>query len=487
MANTYQDFTLADPYQVQQADLDRRQKMAEILQQQAFEPIQAGGYNGIQAPISPLQGLAKMLQAYVANKNQKDIRTEQMALGEKYRADQSGDVQNLVKALAAREATPASQENINPIEAGQGADQQTTMTIPAVAGKAAGVLDPSMIGQFKTPAMQNQALSMYMSQLAPKAPLILKQGDIAFNAGTGKEMFRAPDKAEYSQPVREIGEDGKPITVAYDKNGNRKVIAGGGPLAVSSDTKARLDQERSISDRAFNGLSANQKQQLANEAKRIGISGAELFYNTGMGAGGATAPAMPTNPPTMPANAGGGMPTAPTGAPRGASVANALPPKLQNQMQVKNLENQQEAAQNYPQIAQQANNLTSTIDQMIGNTAKGIKEHAGLKSVVGQAIPFEYTPFQGGTPGADFKALYDQVKGGAFLQAVQLMKGSGALSEIEGTKATAALTSASTAQSPEAFRKSMAAFRDAINSGLANSAAKAGNVRSYNPATGRIE
>lgn len=486
MDNSFQSFTLADPYQLQQSELDRRQKMAEILQQQAFEPIQAGSYNGIQAPISPLQGLAKVLQGYIANKDKKDIRAEQMALGEKYRADQSGDVQNLVKALAARDATPASQENISPIEAGQGADQQTTMTIPAVAGKAAGVLDPSMIGQFKTPAMQNQALSMYMSQLAPKAPLILSKGQKAYNPST----YAVLASGEAESPYGNISpKDYTPASFALFAASAAKGQPDYGVLreAVSANTVFTEANKRAESDRAFNNLSAYQKQQLANEAKRIGISGAELFYNTGMGAGGGVAPAMPTNLPTMPANAGGGMPTAPTGAPRSAPVANALPPKLQNQMQVKNLENQQEAAQNLPAIAQRANSLMSTIDQMIGNPAKGIKEHLGLKDVVGTTIPFEYKPFQGGTPGADFKALYDQVKGGTFLQAVQEMKGSGALSEIEGTKAAAALTSASTATSPEAFRKAMSVYRDIIQAGLANSAAKAGNVRTFNPATGRIE
>ena len=88
MANQYEQFNVANPYQLQQQELDRRQKMAEILQQQAFEPVQAGSYQGIQAPISPVQGLAKVLQMYLSNKNQEGIKTEQKALGEQYRAEQ---------------------------------------------------------------------------------------------------------------------------------------------------------------------------------------------------------------------------------------------------------------------------------------------------------------------------------------------------------------------------------------------------------------
>jgi len=69
------------------------------------------------------------------------------------------------------------------------------------------------------------------------------------------------------------------------------------------------------------------------------------------------------------------------------------------------------------------------------------------------------------------------------------MKGTGAISEIEGTKATAALTAASTAQSPDAFRKAMSKFRDAIQTSMDIAATKAGKgqIPTYNPATGKVE
>lgn len=191
--------------------------------------------------------------------------------------------------------------------------------------------------------------------------------------------------------------------------------------------------------------------------------------------------ARPVAPPVF-------APTAPA-----LALAAALSPKAQQELQVTQLKGQQEAAQALPQVMQQGQTLINGIDQMIGKKdAQGkviIPEHKGLKDVVGTTIPFEYKPFQGGTPGADFKALYDQVKGGAFLEAVQRMKGSGAISEIEGSKATAALTEANTAQSPDAFRNAMSKFRDAIQTGMNNSATKAGKGRipTYNPATGGIE
>ena len=531
MANQYEQFSVANPYQLQQQELDRRQKMAEILQQQAFEPVQAGSYQGIQAPISPVQGLAKMLQMYLSNKTQEGLKSEQKALGEQYRADTSSDIQRLIKGLQGQAATPemvqeptaadfSDNPNLAPSSAQMMPDQQKAFTMPAMPAKAAGVLDPSLIGEFKTPGMQQQALSMYMGQLTPKAPLILKEGEIAYNPTTYAKMFEGGSKSPF----------GNVNPASFTSDSLKAFSAGGGKdfsllvPSVSADTQARLTQEaeqnaiklkqeREISDRAFNGLSANQKASLANEAARIGISATDLFFNTGMKAGGAPNIAPPmaqpvaqpmaqplAQPATQPAMQAPMQPQARPVAPPVAppvspnqALANALSPKAQQELQVAQLKGQQEAAQALPQVMQQGQTLISTIDRMIGaKDAQGkviVPEHKGLKDVVGTTIPFEYKPFQGGTQGADFKAMYDQVKGGAFLEAVQRMKGSGAISEIEGTKATAALTEASTAQSPDAFRSAMSKFREAIQTGMDNAATKAGKGRipTYNPVTGRVE
>lgn len=522
MANQYEQFNVANPYQLQQQELDRRQKMAEILQQQSFEPVQAGSYQGIQAPISPVQGLAKVLQMYLANKNQEGVKAEQKALGEKYQADTSSDIQRLIKGLQGQAAVPEMQQqpmaadfadnpNLAPTFSEMSPNQQKAFTTPAMPAKAAGILDPSLIGEFKTPGMQQQALNMYMGQLAPKAPIVLKEGEVAYNPTTYAEMFKGGTKSPF----------GNVNPASFTSNSVKAFSAGGGKdfsllvPVVSADTEARLKQERYLSDRAFDGLSANQKASLANEGARLGISAADLYFNTGIRAGGAPNVAQPSPQPlAQPVAQPMAQPLAqtvnqpvtqapmqtrpvapPVSAPKAPALAlaAALSPKAQQELQVTQLKGQQEAAQALPQVMQQGQTLISSIDQMIGKKdAQGkviTPEHKGLKDVVGTTIPFEYKPFQGGTPGADFKALYDQVKGGAFLEAVQRMKGSGAISEIEGTKATAALTEASTAQSPDAFRNAMSKFRDAIQTGMNNAATKAGKGRipTYNPATGGIE
>ena len=529
MANQYEQFNVANPYQLQQQELDRRQKMAEILQQQAFEPVQAGSYMGIQAPISPVQGLAKVLQMYLSNKNQEGLKAEQKALGEKYQADTSSDIQRLIKGLQGQAGSPEMKQeptaadfqdnpNLASTFAEMQPDQQKAFTLPAVQAKAAGLLDPSLISEFKTPGIQQQAMNMYMSQLAPKAPLVLSEGQIAYNPTTGAKMFEGGSKSPFSNvnPAQ------------YTPDSLRAFTANGGKdfallvPAVSADTqarltqdaeqnKAKLTQERELSDRAFNGLSANQRASLANEGARIGISAKELYFNTGLNAGGApniaasqpvAQPVQQPVPQMAQPMAQAPMQARPVAAPAqpvaapvspNQALAAALSPKAKQDLQIAQLKEQQAAAQALPEVMQQGQTLISSIDQMIGKKdASGkviIPEHKGLKDVVGTTIPFEYKPFQGGTPGADFASYFNQVQGGAFLKGVQSMKGTGAISEVEGTKATAALLRASKAQSPDEFRSSMAEFRDIIQTGIRNAQIKAGTARipTYNPATGKVE
>lgn len=81
------NFNLPSPYESELADIARRQKMAELMQQQAFQPAETFSYGGIQARTSPLTGIAKALQGYMAVKTQKDLIQEQKALGEKEKTD----------------------------------------------------------------------------------------------------------------------------------------------------------------------------------------------------------------------------------------------------------------------------------------------------------------------------------------------------------------------------------------------------------------
>jgi len=89
------NFNLPSPYESELADIARRQKMAELMQQQAFQPAETFSYGGIQARTSPLTGIAKALQGYMAGKTQRDLIQEQKALGEKAQTEAQNWYQNI--------------------------------------------------------------------------------------------------------------------------------------------------------------------------------------------------------------------------------------------------------------------------------------------------------------------------------------------------------------------------------------------------------
>ena len=78
MANEFVSF---NPYDEQLEALRQRQRIADMLRQQSMEPLESrvapGGYV---VPISPFQGLAKMLQAYGAARWQRGIDKEMSEL-----------------------------------------------------------------------------------------------------------------------------------------------------------------------------------------------------------------------------------------------------------------------------------------------------------------------------------------------------------------------------------------------------------------------
>lgn len=105
------------------------------------------------------------------------------------------------------------------------------------------------------------------------------------------------------------------------------------------------------------------------------------------------------------------------------------------------------------------------LDQI--RTNPGIDRGTGMSSV-GNMIP--------GTAGYDFQNLVDQAKSGAFLQAVQQMRGLGALSNNEGSAATQAITRMNTATSKEAFLKALDDYQEIIDQGIARAQSKLGGA-----------
>jgi hypothetical protein len=140
--------------------------------------------------------------------------------------------------------------------------------------------------------------------------------------------------------------------------------------------------------------------------------------------------------------------------------------------------NQVTATAVLPKVISTGELALNTIDQMIGqrddkgNLIKGQKPHPGFENAVGFGLPLQMVP---GTEAANFKTLFDQVKGSAFLQAFETLKGGGAISEKEGEKATSALNRMNLAQTEPEFIRAALEFKSVVQKGLASARTKAGS------------
>lgn len=77
---------------------------------------------------------------------------------------------------------------------------------------------------------------------------------------------------------------------------------------------------------------------------------------------------------------------------------------------------------------------------------------------------------------ARVQARMDQLQGGVFLQGYQMLKGGGAITEVEGLKAERAMARLSAAQSAADYKAALFELRDALTSGLSKLRAQANMV-----------
>lgn len=112
--------------------------------------------------------------------------------------------------------------------------------------------------------------------------------------------------------------------------------------------------------------------------------------------------------------------------------------------------------------------LLNILDQ--AGSHPGRTTATGLSSVLD---PRNYIP---GTNAKDFQSLLDQIKGSAFLQAYNTLKGGGAITDVEGAKATNALARLNTSQSDDQFASSLKEFRDIVQNGLTRAKTAAGRA-----------
>ena len=129
----------------------------------------------------------------------------------------------------------------------------------------------------------------------------------------------------------------------------------------------------------------------------------------------------------------------------------------------------------YPAHENSINSTIRTIDEIAGDSVVNkdgmiengpIAHHPGLNGAVGNWTGDKFVP---GSDRARFFALHKKVMGAAFLQGIQSMKGTGAITEMEGNKAAAAVTSLNLAGTPADYLNSLSELRGSLEAMKASS------------------
>lgn len=143
--------------------------------------------------------------------------------------------------------------------------------------------------------------------------------------------------------------------------------------------------------------------------------------------------------------------------------------------------------------AEASANLSTTIskaDQAISLLRK-IRDDPALPSITGM-VQGRIQPLS--QAGTDLNIKIEQAKGQVFLEAFQMLKGGGAITEMEGQKAEQAIARMNRAQSLAAYQAALNDMIAVIEAGKQRAAQKAGapaeqpaGRRRYNPQTGEFE
>jgi hypothetical protein len=185
------------PYTAEQQAMDRRRKMAEAMQQQAVAPIEMPTVPG--AKVSHLQGLAKLLQGYIAGKNLDRADQEQ----KDYENQMSGEMAHLFSNLGQYQTVKGEQTSpAVPAE-----------IIPAVENQEN--LDRKNVILYNSSHRTNQSPSIGMVNNGTRLD---ESGNNTFmpSSVTSQQIIDANDLPRYTSE-EQIKTPAKPATFAADR------------------------------------------------------------------------------------------------------------------------------------------------------------------------------------------------------------------------------------------------------------------------------
>lgn len=431
-----------------QLQMQRNGRMAEQVMSQA--PLQGQMVSGHYVAPNAAQGIARAIQQFAAyktmqglDKEQSDLSNEQMGryasmfgMGGGQPPAGGSSPQALAKGL---------------VQQGQPAPQNGTQAFPASAQSQQPTQQPRQPQMPMLPGRSAQESFQAFQYLGPQEymKLVAQQGtptDIQKNLmaqgiqpGTpqwNQALGASTHKAGYIAPV-----SAAPGSTLLDPNTMQPRFS-----APQNGIQTQYGPDGQATAQAVPGFAGAQAQiagaeAAATEAARAGMD----LIDVPDGQGGKIK--MPRSQAIAAMTGNGAGP----GAPAGDGIGRTPPERVIA------------ARQELAKVSGQAEQMINSID--------GILNHPGLGAAIGAS---SYLPSIRGTDRADFDARSAQLKGQAFLQAFESLKGGGQITEVEGKAATEAIARLDNAQSEKAYKASLTELRGILEAAKARAYDQAG-------------
>lgn len=425
--------------QLEADQLHQRQKIADMLMQQGNTPFTPPTNPGrIASRASWLQPAAQMFSAFAGQKLGQDAAKSSAELGGRYESFLQQGVKDYMRQKSGTGVQP------DPQEISQSQDYGTPP--PPAAGPTSNPRDLAATAMLsRNPAVQALGKIDYEHEQKLDLPKEVPPGGSLFT-GRGTPLVSQPplhqipadwQKAIPSDAIRlpndppgvfrMKGPDGQADVYSVEFEGGtakgyKRLDNGPNPNAGST-----LRKHYTLVHTAKGTVAVN--DQDPNDIRQLNVGGA---------------PVIQTNADPVLA----GAKSAETAAGKAAGA----------------LTEQQRLA--LPKTIADAELGLAHVDQMIGSEdGMTVKPHPGFKSAVG----FTFMPGMRhvhGSHESDFQERLKQLKGGAFLQAYNTLKGGGAITEIEGEKGTKALQRLDLAQSEDEFKTAAREFQQVLRAGV---------------------
>jgi hypothetical protein len=460
---------ITNPYAPEMMDLSQQQQLAKMLMQQGMQTPQGQVVSGQYVKSSPLQYFANMANLLAGKSTEEAALKKEQDLAKLIRQESQTDAERILRAQM---GTPARKEELAG-PAYQGV--KPGVEYPAVPGSNMAALTEALRG--RSPVAQGMAQTLQ------------------------KQLMEGPEwkEGKLEQP------DGSVVTGFYNAKAPNPLstfIPGGNKPAYTPLEAEKFYHETGRYPPGYQPGQPNRPVQNAPVQQAPIVSGqnapvqnampvsnrvaaAPMSYQAGnqpITATGNTVPVSAMNRPGM--------------SPKDLSEANKA-------IYTKSEEQRQADLKKLPAAIEQANNAIKTIDDMIGDArlndkgeivyqkydpvskkwVEGKQPHGGFENFVGATyFPKSYFP---GTDSASFEPLYNSLKGQAFLDAFERIKGGGQITEIEGQKATDALLKLNKAQNEKDFIKYAREFQENLQRGMELAKNKAGVSKEYRSPVGQ--